>query len=129
VLPIGENIKRLLSQRKSMDFALLSRTAHVGENRLKRIMDADVQPSVAELERIAHALGVRPSMLVESEEEKELERRIDPQLIKLLDDPKLAAALWYLSELPDEDRQAIFGVLQRFADTDESHLDVSEGSR
>jgi transcriptional regulator with XRE-family HTH domain len=115
VLPIGENIKQTLNQREALDFALLSRMAHVGERRLKRIIDQKTQPSVAELERIAHALGVRPSMLVESEEDPKLLSQIDPQLIELLADPTLAAALWYLSELPPEDRQAIFGVLQRFS--------------
>lgn len=115
MLPIGENIKRLLNQRDDLSVALLSRVAHVGERRLKRIIDQKTHPSVAELERIAHALGVRPWMLVESESDPEPEKTIDPRLIELLEDPTLAAALWYLGELPQEDREAIFMVLQRFA--------------
>lgn len=115
MLSIGKKIQTLLNQTSEMDLAGLSRYAHVGLRRLERIVNQETLPSVAELERIAHALSVSPAMLVESEAETSAETEVDPQLIKLLENPTLAVSLWYLSELPQEDKQVVFKVIERFA--------------
>jgi transcriptional regulator with XRE-family HTH domain len=117
MLKIGENIQKLLAQNADIDLAGLSRYAHVGSRRLERIVKKETLPSVAELERIANALGVSPSLLVESEAEPLVDGEVDPQVVELLENPTLAAALWYLSELPSEDRDAVFKVIERFAVT------------
>ncbi|MCZ6680305.1 MAG: helix-turn-helix transcriptional regulator [Candidatus Poribacteria bacterium] len=114
MVPIGENILKLL-EKSDMDAPTLSRYAHVGPRRLQRILNQERLPSVSEIERIAAALGVSPSVLVETDDPPNVAKEIDPQLVELLEKPKLAAALWYLSELPTEDRYAVFNVIERFA--------------
>jgi transcriptional regulator with XRE-family HTH domain len=115
VIQVAKKINEVLAERTDLNQAKLARLSRIGKARLGRIVHQQASPSMAELERIAYALGVKPSYLIE-EEIVPCEKRPDPELIQLLDDPTLALSLRALGELDDDDKKAIARVIQRFAE-------------
>ena len=114
MIQVGKQIEKMLVTRPSLSLSALAKSARMGAARLEKIVYHNASPSIAELERLAHALGVEPSFLVE-EEPVPVETPLDPELIKLLQEPTLAVSLWGLGQLPDEDRRAITHIIQSFA--------------
>ena len=114
VIQVGKQIEKILAEKPHLNQARLAKLAGIGRARLGKILHQQVQPSMAELERIAYALGVKPSFLLE-EEILPCEKRTDPSLVSLLDDPTIAISLRALGQLSDEDKKAIAKVIERFA--------------
>lgn len=115
MIQVGKQIQKVLAQKPSLDLPTLAKLARIGPARLAKIVHQNVHPSVAELERLAHALGVEPSFLVEEEEPLHVEIPLDAELVQMLQKPRLALSLWRLSQIPDEERNAIATIIESFA--------------
>ena len=117
MIQIGKQIEKVLRQRLELDHDKLAELAHIGLERLNKIIHHNAQPSIAELERIADSLGVKPSFLVEEDDAPTVESSLDDELVNLLSNPMLAVSLWRLSQLPVEDQQMISKLIMRFGES------------
>jgi transcriptional regulator with XRE-family HTH domain len=112
MIQVGKQIEKALAQKTDFDHAALSKRARISPSRLSRIIGEQAHPSMAELQRIADALAVKPSFLVEEDGEP---LPVDGEVTKLLANPTLATSLWTFSQLPEVDQKMVVNLIQRFA--------------
>ena len=112
-IQVGKQIQRILENRPDLSLAQFAKLARIDQSRLVKIIHQDVRPSMAELQRIARVLCVNVAFLVgEAEEPSPVKAPMNPELVRLLNDPTLVVNFRLLGELSVEDQRTLAKVIE-----------------
>jgi transcriptional regulator with XRE-family HTH domain len=110
---VGKQIQKALARKTGLTPTRLAKLAGIDPRRFGLILRDETRPSMAEVERLARVLCVKVSFLLTEEgEPRPVKSNPNLELMKLLEDSRLALNFRLLGELDDKEQRALIKVIE-----------------